>query len=116
MPDRKSYTEEWLAVQALRLTATQEAVVAEWAAAALGIASLGDGFAERHQEAFAPEVVADQRRDAHAAVERHRDEFRDGAAAAKVAWDARGGVPVHPRFAARNEQGPGIAAEAPSGA
>lgn len=26
------------------------------------------------------------------------------------------GVPVHPGFAARNEQGPGIAAEAPSGA
>ena len=46
----------------------------------------------------------------------YRDELRDGAAAAKAAWDARGGVPVHPRFAARNEQGPGIAAEAPSGA
>jgi len=48
--------------------------------------------------------------------ERARDELRDGAAAAKATWDRRGGVPVHPRFAARIEQGPGIAAEAPSGA
>lgn len=49
-------------------------------------------------------------------IEQHRQELRDGSAAAKAAWDARGGVPVHPRFAARNEQGPGISAEAPSGA
>jgi hypothetical protein len=46
--------------------------------------------------------------------ERARDELRVGAAAAKATWDRRGGVPVHPRFAARIEQGPGITTEAPS--
>ena len=101
MPERKSFTEEWLAVQALRLTAVQEAIVAEWAAAAQGIGPLGDGFEERHREAFAPPVVTEQRRDAHAEVERHRQELRDGAAAAQAAWDRRGGVPVNERFAAR---------------
>ena len=33
--------------------------------------------------------------------ERHRQELQDGAAAAEAAWDQRGGVPVHPGFAAR---------------
>ncbi len=36
--------------------------------------------------------------------ERARDELRDGAATAKAAWDARGGVPIHPRFAARRDR------------
>lgn len=36
--------------------------------------------------------------------ERARDELWDGAAAAKAAWDARGGVSVHPRFAARRDR------------
>lgn len=70
MPERKSFTEKWLAVQAVRLTAVQEAIVAEWAAAAQGIGPLGDGFEERHREAFAPAVVAEQRRNAHAEAER----------------------------------------------
>jgi hypothetical protein len=41
---------------------------------------------------------------AHLEAERYRQELRDGAAAAKAAWDARGGVAVHPRFAARRDQ------------
>ncbi|WP_070999652.1 hypothetical protein [Methylobacterium sp. C1] len=40
---------------------------------------------------------------APAEVERARQELRDAAAAAKAAWDRRGGVPVNPRFAARRE-------------
>lgn len=42
-------------------------------------------------------------RDARAEVERHRQELRDAAAAAKAAWDRRGGVPVNAHFAARLE-------------
>lgn len=103
MPDRQSFTEEWMAVQAVRLTSAQEAIVAEWASAIQGMTALGDGFAERHQEAFAPAVVAEQRRDAHVEIERYRQELRDGAAAAKAVWDRRGGVAVNARFAARLE-------------
>lgn len=36
--------------------------------------------------------------------ERARDELRDGAAAAKAAWDARGGLPIHSWFAARRDR------------
>ncbi|MGY6285487.1 hypothetical protein ACXIT0_21700 [Methylorubrum extorquens] len=35
---------------------------------------------------------------------RYRQELRDGAAAAKATWDARGGLLVHPRFAARRDR------------
>ncbi|MEE7440909.1 HAD domain-containing protein [Methylobacterium oryzae] len=56
-----------------------------------------DGLQDVHIE----RLIALLAFDAPAVVERHRQELRDGAAAAKAAWDRRGGVPVNARFAAR---------------